>query len=106
MSSRALRIVVAVASVALVGASAARAGAPGPTSVIVAGSFQSELGCPGDWQPDCALTHLDFDASAGNWQGAFAPPAGSYQSKVAIDDNWDVQYPWTTSLSRSRRQPP
>jgi hypothetical protein len=25
---------------------------PAPTSVTVAGSLQSELGCPGDWQPE------------------------------------------------------
>ena len=25
-----------------------------PTSVTLAGSFQSELGCPDDWQPGCA----------------------------------------------------
>ena len=32
---------------------------PAPTTVTVAGSLQSELGCPGDWQPECASTHLD-----------------------------------------------
>ena len=26
---------------------------PGPV-VTLPGSFQSELGCPGDWQPECA----------------------------------------------------
>ena len=31
---------------------------PNPTSVTIAGSLQSELGCPGDWQPDCGITHL------------------------------------------------
>ena len=25
-----------------------------PASVTIAGSLQSELGCSGDWQPDCA----------------------------------------------------
>ena len=34
---------------------------PDPDAVTVAGSLQSELGCPGDWQPDCAATHLAFD---------------------------------------------
>ena len=33
-----------------------------PSSVTIAGSLQDELGCPGDWQPDCAATHLDYDA--------------------------------------------
>src|SRR5690349_11559779 len=31
-----------------------------PASVTVAGSLQEELGCSGDWQPDCADTHLAF----------------------------------------------
>src|SRR5258705_307704 len=33
---------------------------PAPHSVTVAGSLQSELGCPDDWQPGCATTHLTF----------------------------------------------
>ena len=34
-----------------------------PTSVTIAGSFQSEVGCAGDWDPTCAATHLIFDAN-------------------------------------------
>ncbi|GAA1151462.1 alpha-amylase family glycosyl hydrolase [Nocardioides aquiterrae] len=69
-------------------------GAPEPTvdSVTVAGSLQSELGCPGDWLPDCAATHLAFDSDDGLWHGTFDLPAGSYEWKVAIDDSWDVNY--------------
>ena len=29
-----------------------------PSSVTLAGSFQSELGCPGDWDPGCTVTDL------------------------------------------------
>ncbi len=29
---------------------------PPPTGVTIAGSLQSELGCPGDWDPACAAT--------------------------------------------------
>ena len=65
---------------------------PAVRSVTVAGSLQSELGCPGDWQPDCAATHLAFDTSDGQWHGTFTVPAGSYQWKVAIDDSWSVNY--------------
>ncbi|MFC6345395.1 hypothetical protein ACFP8W_25650, partial [Nocardioides hankookensis] len=53
---------------------------------------QSELGCPGDWQPDCAATHLAFDTSDGLWHATFALPAGSYEWKVAVDDSWDENY--------------
>ncbi len=63
-----------------------------PGSVTVAGSLQSELGCSGDWQPDCAATHLSFDASDGVWQQSFSLPAGSYEYKAPLNDSWDVNY--------------
>ena len=31
---------------------------PMPDTVTLVGSLQSELGCPGDWQPECDATHL------------------------------------------------
>jgi hypothetical protein len=65
---------------------------PDPTTVTVAGSLQSELGCSADWQPDCAATHLAFDAVDDVWQGTFAVPAGSWEYKAALDDSWDENY--------------
>jgi alpha-amylase len=65
---------------------------PAVGSVTVAGSLQSELGCPDDWLPDCAATHLAFDTSDGLWHGTFTLPAGDYEWKVAIDDSWTVNY--------------
>ncbi len=62
------------------------------TSVTVAGGLQSELGCPDDWQPGCAATHLAFDTSDGRWHGTFTLPAGSYEWKVAINDAWTENY--------------
>ena len=41
----------------------ADAATPVSTSVTIAGSLQSELGCAGDWDPACAATHLTYDAS-------------------------------------------
>ncbi|WP_395659067.1 alpha-amylase family glycosyl hydrolase [Nocardioides sp.] len=69
-------------------------GAPEPSvsSVTVAGSLQKEMGCPDDWQPGCAATHLAFDTTDGLWHGTFELPAGSYDWKVAIDDSWNVNY--------------
>ena len=48
-----------------------------PTSVTLAGDLQSELGCPGDWEPGCATTHL---AEQGNqvWRGEFTVPTGDW----------------------------
>ena len=63
-----------------------------PTSVTVAGSLQSEAGCPGDWQPDCAATHLAYDAGDDVWQGSFAIPAGGWEYKAALNDSWAENY--------------
>ena len=68
------------------------ANTPNPTSVTIAGSLQSELGCPGDWQPDCATTHLAYDSNDDVWQGTFSVPAGSYEYKAALNDSWDENY--------------
>ena len=65
---------------------------PDPSSVTIAGSFQSELGCPNDWQTDCAVTHLTFDTDDGVWQGTFSIPAGVWEYMAAIDDSWDESY--------------
>ncbi|MGB5552369.1 MAG: pullulanase-type alpha-1,6-glucosidase [Thermoanaerobaculia bacterium] len=65
---------------------------PDPTSVTIVGSLQSELGCPGDWQPDCAATHLVFDAEDTAWQGVFNVPAGDWEYKAALNDSWDENY--------------
>lgn len=70
-----------------------------PGSVTVAGSLQSELGCSGDWQPDCAATHLDFDSTDGVWQWSFSLPAGSYEYKAALNDSWDVNYGLNAQLN-------
>ena len=63
-----------------------------PTAVTIAGSLQSELGCPGDWQADCAASHLTYDAGDGVWQGVFALPAGSFEYKAPLNDAWDENY--------------
>jgi glycosidase len=83
----ALALGLTVSTVALIGPAAAE-----PASVTIAGSFQSELGCPGDWMPECALTHLTFDADDGVWQASFDLPAGSWEYKAALDDAWTENY--------------
>ena len=61
-------------------------------SVTIAGSFQQELGCPGDWQPECSVTQLT-EAGNGVWRGLFTIPAGSWEYKAALNGTWDVSYP-------------
>src|SRR5262245_33315997 len=65
---------------------------PAPTAVTVAGSLQSEAGCPGDWDPACAATHLGYDSGDDVWQGTFALPAASYEYKAALNDSWTENY--------------
>jgi pullulanase-type alpha-1,6-glucosidase len=63
-----------------------------PDYVTIAGSLQSELGCPGDWQPDCAATQLTWDRDDDIWQASFSVPAGSWEYKVALNNSWDENY--------------
>jgi glycosidase/fibronectin type 3 domain-containing protein len=73
-------------------ASVLAAGTPDPTSVTVAGSLQSELGCPGDWQPDCAMTYFGYDSEDDVWQAVFSVPAGNWEYKAALNNSWDENY--------------
>jgi glycosidase/fibronectin type 3 domain-containing protein len=63
-----------------------------PASVTIAGSLQQELGCTGDWDPACALTHLTYDAADDVWQGNFSVPAGNWEYKAALNATWDENY--------------
>jgi len=65
---------------------------PEPNSVTIPGSLQSELGCSGDWQADCAATHLTYDPSDTVWQATFTIPAGSWEYKATLNDSWDENY--------------
>ena len=71
----------------------ALAQAAAPTSVTIAGSFQSELGCPGDWQPECATPRLSDADGDGTWTGTFTIPAGDWKFKAALDGAWTTSYP-------------
>jgi glycosidase len=60
---------------------------------VAPGSFQSELGCPGDWQPDCLRSWLEDPDGDGIYTFTTTDlPAGSYETKVAINEAWDENY--------------
>ncbi|MFP2904562.1 Ig-like domain repeat protein [Pyxidicoccus sp. 3LFB2] len=63
-----------------------------PSAVTVVGTFQSELGCAGDWEPACATTHLERDPVDGVWRKLFTVPGGSQEFKVALNDSWEENY--------------
>jgi pullulanase len=57
------------------------------------GNFQSELGCPGDWSPDCLRSWLkDVDGDGIYTFTTTALPAGNYEGKVAINESWSENY--------------
>src|SRR5919204_2967702 len=82
----------ALAAFVLVGSTAVASHTPPPASVTIAGSLQSELGCPGDWDPGCALTGLTYDANDTVWQATFDVPAGGYEYKAALNGSWNENY--------------
>lgn len=59
--------------------------------VNVPGSYQSEVGCSGDWDPACAFTALT-EGDNGLYHGTFIIPAGDYECKVALNGTWDENY--------------
>ncbi|NOW01643.1 pullulanase-type alpha-1,6-glucosidase [Isoptericola chiayiensis] len=59
--------------------------------VTVPGSHNSEMGCAGDWTPDCENARLTERAD-GVYSGTFDLPAGDYEYKVAINGSWDLNY--------------
>ncbi|MEO8607966.1 MAG: pullulanase-type alpha-1,6-glucosidase [Chloroflexota bacterium] len=65
----------------------------GDRIVTAAGSFQSELGCPDDWQPDCLRSWLqDPDGDGLYVFTTDAIPAGDYEVKAAVNEGWDENY--------------
>ena len=66
---------------------------PLPNTVTLVGSLQSELGCPGDWQPECDATHLlPVAGEPGVFRATFTVPAGGFEYKVAINESFAENY--------------
>ncbi len=69
-----------------------------PEFVGLPGTHQTELGCSGDWQPDCPQTALSFDEEDQLWQGSFLITSGNDQDqkgpryKVALNGTWAENY--------------
>jgi hypothetical protein len=90
--NRFINVVRSIVCASILGAGLVQTALAAPTNVTIAGSLQSEVGCAGDWQPDCAATHLTYDASDLVWQGSWTIPAGSYEYKAALNDSWSENY--------------
>lgn len=60
--------------------------------VVIAGTIQTQLGCAGDWLPDCENTALSYDATSGTWVGSFDLTAGTYEYTITVNGTWDVSF--------------
>ncbi|MEO8196976.1 MAG: hypothetical protein ABI689_09665 [Thermoanaerobaculia bacterium] len=59
----------------------------------VPGSFQSEIGCSSDWQPDCLRSWLqDVDGDGIARLTLRNLPAGAYDGMVTIAESWSESY--------------
>jgi hypothetical protein len=64
-----------------------------PAAVAVAGSLNSELGCPEDWMPGCDQAQLALDPADLVWKLSIPDlPSGNYEFKAALNRSWDVNY--------------
>src|SRR5690349_13191061 len=69
-----------------------------PESVNIPGTHQDELGCPGEWQPECENTMLTYDEEDDVWQATYEiQPANDADEKgprykVALNGSWDENY--------------
>jgi pullulanase-type alpha-1,6-glucosidase len=60
---------------------------------VAPGSFQSEIGCPGDWDPGCLRSWLQDPDGDGSYSFTTSSiPPGSYEAKAAINESWDENY--------------
>jgi len=69
-----------------------------PQKVVLVGTHQDELGCSGEWQPDCDKTLLVYDAEDDVWQAVFEIQSANDNDKkgprykVAINGSWTENY--------------
>jgi hypothetical protein len=62
--------------------------------VTVAGDFQSEMGCPGDWDPACMRAWLqDPNDDDVYTLSTIEVPPGTWQAKATVGLSWGESYP-------------
>jgi hypothetical protein len=57
--------------------------------VVLAGSFQDELGCYSDWVPDCTNTALIYNLGSGLFEADLNIPTGCYEYRVVLENSWE-----------------
>ena len=70
-------------------------GDPAPTqpgAVAIAGTPNTEMGCPADWEPWCDQAQMTLDGNDKIWKKQSTLPAGPYAYKAALDKTWTENY--------------
>jgi glycosidase len=83
-------VVALIGALALLGLGGGVTAASTPTSVTLAGTVESALGC-GNWDQACAGAHMAAGAD-GVYRLSVGLAAGDYEYKVAIADSWAENY--------------
>ncbi|QDG68640.1 alpha-amylase [Pseudarthrobacter sp. NIBRBAC000502772] len=65
---------------------------PQPESVTVAGSFNSQIGCPKNWDETCPEASMVLDPADNVWRLTVTLDPGQYEYKAALNGTWDVSY--------------
>jgi pullulanase len=99
ISSIILLCAILLASFSPLFVSVAQAQSPSnPDSVNIPGTHQDELGCPGEWQPECENTMLTYDEEDDVWQGIYEIQPGNDDDKkgarykAALNGSWSENY--------------
>src|SRR5207247_11362539 len=56
--------------------------------VVLAGSFQDELGCGSDWDANCINTALTYVAATGQFENDIILPPGYFEYRVVLNNDW------------------
>jgi pullulanase len=98
ISNLLLIFAILVASFSSIVVPIAQAQTSNPETVNIPGTHQDELGCPGEWMPDCENTQLTYDTEDDIWQGVFEiQPANDGDKKgprykAALNGSWTENY--------------
>ena len=63
-----------------------------PTTAVVTGNLQSELGCASDFSPSCVQSAFTYDVTDDVWQATLNLPAGNFSYFAALDGSFAVTY--------------
>ncbi|MCU1516473.1 MAG: alpha-amylase, partial [Pseudarthrobacter sp.] len=66
--------------------------APQPGAVTAAGSFNSGIGCPADWDLACPQARMILDPADNVWRTTADFPAGTYEYKAVLNGSWAENY--------------